>query len=143
MSVVLIKFLSSLCKISAIQHPIKQRQGVTSVCVTSFGFLEAEPLVGEAGRGVELSHIMHRLPHPRDFVPLRLHRFPPPASLNPFSFLEEAWISMLLVETLKKCFKRYSLSNWPFIKGFCFKLCFKNLSAWFFRKSLDSISTII
>jgi len=69
--------------------------------VTSFGFLEAEPLVGEAGRGVELSRIMHRLPHPRDFVPLRLHRFPP-ASLNPFSFPEEAWISMPLVGILKQ-----------------------------------------
>lgn len=71
----------------------QQWQGVTSVCVTSFGFLEAEPLVGEAGRGVKLSRIMHRLPHPCDFVPLRLHRFPSPTPLNPFSFREEAWIS--------------------------------------------------
>jgi len=73
----------------------QQRQGVTSVCVTSFGFLEAEPLVGEAGRGVKLSRIMHRLPHPCDFVPLRLHRFPPlpPTPLDPFSFREKAWIS--------------------------------------------------
>lgn len=64
---------SGLCKISAIQHPIKQRQGVTSVCVTSSSFLEAEPLVGEAGRGVELS------PHHASFAPPpRFCSFAPP-----------------------------------------------------------------
>lgn len=69
------EFLSGLCKISTIQHPIKQRQGVTSVCVTSLGFLEAEPLVGEAGRGVEtLPHHAPLAPPPRfcSFAPLPL-----------------------------------------------------------------------
>lgn len=69
-----------------IQHPVRREQGVTSVCVTSLGFLEAGPLVGEAGGGVELSRIMHRLPHPRDFASSRLCHFPPPPSLVPFSF---------------------------------------------------------
>jgi len=77
----------------------KQRQGVTSVRVTSLGFLEAELLVGEADGGVQLSRIMHRSPHPCDFVPSHLcPRFPSLLpSLEPLFLSQvEGRISMLL-----------------------------------------------
>jgi len=60
--------------------------------VTSLGFLEAELLVGEAGGGVKLSRVMHRSPHPRDFVPSRLSAvFHLLLHSTPFSFPAEAY----------------------------------------------------
>lgn len=88
MTIMLIDSFFNFCKISLQKHSVRQRQGVTSVRVTSFKFLEAEPLVGEAGRGVELSRIVDRLPHLHGFVPSRLHHLPPPSFLVLFFSLK-------------------------------------------------------